>query len=250
MDLTKIDRGKNLDPNQSITVTTTPTLTLTLILSLIPNRIVGDLDGRLTRNYNRFGEEKITVDTKQKPVPPRPKRLETWMSPMRVWTPRERPKTPGPLEIKGQNGEIETIDYPEWADRDPTNLPGKKEFAHAVFGFLRKPCESGCPVKDPKKAAQYDRFSNYWDDRRTHWRKAEHPRAGYTVAPTTNMEFGFFSTDPETYVPICGPSPAIEDRKNGLPRISLAGGTPGRLNSEMSRFVDNVLLTRPGFNPY
>lgn len=210
----------------------------------------GGLDAGLKRNFNRFGDDKTSVATKQEATPKRPKRLETWLSPMRVWTPRERPKTPGPLRIKDRAGHEQEIENPPWYDRDPTNLVGKKELGFNAFGFLRKPCESDYGVTQKEAAAEYDRHSTFWDDRRTHWRKSSHPRASYIAPVTTNMEFGFYAPDPETYVPICGPSPAVTDKKNGLPRISLAGGTPGRLNSDMSRFVDNLLLTRPGFSPY
>ena len=169
---------------------------------------------------------------------------------MRVWTPRERPKTPGPLKIKNRTGQEETIETPPWIERDPLALTTKKELGFNAFGFLRTPGKSDLPVVDKGSSSEYDRTSVWMDDRRTHFRKAANPRESYLEPVTTNMEIGFYAPDPETYVPICGPSPAIKDRQNGLPRISLAGGTPAKQSSWMSRFVDNVLLTRPGFNPY
>lgn len=202
----------------------------------------GALDSSLNRNFNRFD---MTSDGKM-----RPKRLETWGSPMKVWTPRSRPKTPAPVAIRNRLGKTEHIEMPISRDRDANNNVTRKDFEHHVFGFLRSPQKSQLLVKDAKKSAEYDRHSNFKNDRRTHWRKGANPSQSYGEPVTTQMEVGWHASDPETYVPICGKSPAIHDTQMGLPRISLAGGTPGRLNSEMSRFIDNVLLTRPGFNPY
>jgi len=198
-------------------------------------------DDHLKRNFNRFGG---AVGKK------RPRRLEPFGSPIKMWTPRSRPKTPAPLEIRDRLGKQVVVKMPSSQDRDPANHPGRKDLKHQAFGFLNRPSKSELLVKDEKSAAEYDRFSNFKADRRTHWRKAHNPQECYGEPATTNMEFGWAATNPETYENICGPSPALHDMASGLPRISLAGGTPGRLQSEMSRFVDNVVMTRPGFNPF
>lgn len=205
----------------------------------------GGIDSTLKRNFNRFG-----AGTSLGGEGVRPKRLETWGSPMKVWTPRRRPKTPAPLDVKNRLGQVCTIGMPSKADRDPLNPATSKDLQHQAFGFLAPPSKSTFLVKEAPASAEYDRFSNFKNDWRTHWRKSANPQDGYGEPATTSMELGWHATNPSTYEPICGHSPALHDVQAGLPRISLAGGTPGRLNSEMSRFVDNVLSTRPGFNPF
>lgn len=202
----------------------------------------GQYDDQIQRNFNRFGHEHLTQAA-------RPRRLEHFGSSNKVWTPRARPKTPAPINIRNRLGKAALVDMPSQYDRDPTNFD-RKDLDHHAFGCLRSPNKSELMVKDEAKSAEYDRFSNYKDDLRTHWRKSNNPSAAYGEPVTTQMEIGWHAVDKESYVPICGPSPAIHDAQLGLPRISLAGGTPGRLASQMSKFVDNVLMTRPGFNPF
>jgi len=199
----------------------------------------GQYDDRIQRNFNRFGACSQAT---------RPRRLETFGSSNKVWTPRTRPKTPAPINIRNRLGKGALVEMPSKLDREPSN-PDRKDLKHHAFGFLRSPDKSELLVKDETKSAEYDRFSNYKDDLRTHWRKSANPAQSYGEPVTTQMEIGWHAVDRETYRPICGPSPAVHDTEVGLPRISLAGGTPGRLASQMSKFVDNVLMTRPGFNP-
>jgi len=197
----------------------------------------GDLDNTLTRNFNRFGALNQAS---------RPRRLEHFGSSLKVWTPRVRPKTPAPLTLRNRLGKALRVEMPNKYDRDPAN-PDRKDLKHHTFGFLAK---HNLQVKDEKASAEYDRFSNIKDDRRVHARRKYIPKAAYAAPVATSMEIGWDAADKETYEPICGQSPAVHDQQHGLPRVSVAGGTPHRLASQMSKFVDNVLLTRPGFNPF
>lgn len=198
----------------------------------------GEMDGRLKRNFNRFGSLHQAT---------RPRRLEFFSSPNKVWTPRQRPKTPAPANLRTRSGEEYQVPMPGKEDRDPSNQHRSCYVKHHAFGFLS---EKNLHVREKKASAEYDRFSNFKDDKRQHSRKKFHAKRGYVTPMSTSMEIGWDSCDKETYVPICGVSPAAHDHEVGLPRVPLAGGLPKRLNSTMSKFVDNVLMTRPGFNPY
>lgn len=200
----------------------------------------GDYDGGLVRNFNKFG---------QLHQPHRPRRLENFGSPSKVWTPRARPKTPAPIDIVSRLGKVTPVAMPNKYDRDPHN-PDRKDMKHHVFGFLSKSNFANLQVRDEKKSAEYDRQSNFKDDRRVHARRKYDPKETYSSPVATSMEVGWDAADKETYQPICGTSPAIYDQEHGLPRLTVAGGTPGRLASQMSKFVDNVLMTKPGFNPF
>merc|ERR1712216_814660 len=86
----------------------------------------GEKDMNITRNFNRYGSCH---------QPPRPRRLETWGSPTKVWTPRSRPKTPGPWHSRNVLGKEVVVDMPEAYDRDPSN-PLAAQLKMHVFGFL------------------------------------------------------------------------------------------------------------------
>jgi len=206
----------------------------------------GERDGSLILNFNKFGSLNQAS---------RPRRLEYTRDPCKVWTPRVRPITPAPLDIRTRVGKTVQVEMPSKFDRDPYN-PNRKQLHSAVFGFLGGNTKENVgitgsmQIKDIEASAQYDRFSLIQDDRRMHARRKAHPKECYVSPLTTMQEVGWHANDKETYIPICGPSPAVHDEKLGLPRIALAGGCPRRLASTMSKFVDNLLLTRKGCNPF
>lgn len=179
----------------------------------------------------------------------RPKRLEPTGSPLAVWTPRVRPKTPLPVDIRQRCTEQrQTVVIPPKAERDPCNQRENQQVQLQAFGF--KDPRHTFVITDPKKSREYERFSDLYNDKVTHSRAKYEPKSKFVDPVTTAQELGWNASEPKVYQPICGDSPAKIDFINGLTRVSLAGGTPGRLCSPMSKFIDNVLMTRPDFNAF
>ena len=238
----------------------------------------------------------------------RPKRLEPTGSPLSVWTPRVRPKTPQPVQIRQRGTEQrQTVVIPPQNERDAMDPRGLQQVQHQVWQHYCMSCWSfrrvavvlcfdvsvgWSPLKaawtltysrmsllwehdanhelmsyveqafgfkdpthsfaltDPKKAREYERFSDLYNDKFTHSRNKYDPDAKFVDPVTSAQEMGWKCSDPNVYKPICGDSPSKIDFITGLTRVSFAGGTPGRLCSPMSKFIDNVLMTRPDFNAF
>lgn len=179
----------------------------------------------------------------------RPKRLEPTGSLQSVWTPRVRPKTPLPVQIRQRGTEQrQTVVIPPQNERDAMDPRGLQQVQHQAFGF-KDPTHSFALI-DPKKAREYERFSDLYNDKYTHSRNKYDPKAKFVDPVTSAQEMGWQCSDPDVYKPICGDSPSKIDFINGLTRVSFAGGTPARLCSPMSKFIDNVLMTRPDFNAF
>jgi len=180
----------------------------------------------------------------------RPKRLEPCGSPLSVWTPRVRPKTPLPVEIRQRGtGDVRrTVKIPAKEEINANNPRECQQVQLQAFGF--KDPEHSFAVKDAAKSREYERWSDLYNDKVTHSRTAFDPKAKFVEPVTTSMELGWKAVDKETYMPICGDAPAKNDYINGLTRVSMAGGTSGRLCSPISKFIDNVLMTRPDFNAF
>lgn len=179
----------------------------------------------------------------------RPRRLEPCDSPLRMWTPRTRPKTPTPVDLRQRGSQNrQPLKLPEPQERDPNNPRDVKNMQLQAFGFTST--EHTFPVQDKSKSREYERHSDYLVDRATHQRIEHDPKTKFLKPITTQMEVGWDATDSQFYKPIGGPSPSKVDLTNGLPRMSMAGGTSGRLCSPVSKFIDNVLMTRPDFNAF
>lgn len=210
---------------------------------------VAALGGKLPQDFWNtadMSEDKTLMRNKNWCNLTRPRRLEPEDSPQRMWTPRARPKTPTSIELRQRGTPVRHIcAVPSHNERDPNNKTDSKLLQQQVFG-LYDPKHS-FPVLDMSKSREYERYSDLHNDKFTGARGYFNPKDKFAEPVTTMMEVGFYAPDPEVYQPIGGMSPSKIDYLNGLPRISLAGGTPGRLCSPSSKFIDNVLMTRPDF---
>merc|ERR1712072_385682 len=133
------------------------------------------------------------------------------------------------------------VDTPREAqDPSPCEAPPTRQLQLQAFGLQSIDSKHTFPVTnvtDFGNAREYDRYSDYIRDRTTHGRCHLNPIDKFREPVTTMMEVGFQSPNPEVYEPVGGMSPSKKDLLKGLPRVSLAGGTSGRLCSPISKFI-------------